>query len=265
MLVNTLLPIAAGIVLGVIPAGLYAASKRRALQGKLEEQEKHIGELSGRIPVDEVDARLADLRAEAAEAMRLNLARQAETHQTALDDAAGKAGVDLDTSLARVRSEHAAQLAQLRSALTFEHGNLKNDLESLMGLVRMVERWHDEMQLILANNRVLKEQNEKFASIVKSVVMLALNASIEAARAGEAGRGFAVVADGVRDLAHTSTTLAKEFKQNLDRNDLVTTTTFQDLQASGNLIRTAVFGLNATADRMLSTTAKADDDPRNLR
>jgi len=257
-LVNMLLPVAAGIVLGVIPPALYAASKRRGFQERLEEQEKRIGELSGRIPVDEVQARLADCRAEAAEALRQSLAQQAAAHQAELADADSKAGVELDLGLERSMAEHAAQLAQLRSALTSEHGNLKSDVESLMGLVRMVERWHDEMQLILSNNRMLKDQNEKFSSIVKSVVMLALNASIEAARAGEAGRGFAVVADGVRDLAYTSTALAKEFKQNLDKNDLVTTTTFQDLQASGNLIRTAVFGLTTSADRMLATTAKFD-------
>ena len=87
--------------------------------------------------------------------------------------------------------------------------------------------------------------------------MLALNAAIEAARAGEAGRGFAVVADGVRVLADISTRLAQEYKRNLDKNDLVTTTTFQDMQASGNMIRTAVFGLRSTTDNIRSTIAGA--------
>nr|WP_293227499.1 methyl-accepting chemotaxis protein [Paludibacterium sp.] len=105
------------------------------------------------------------------------------------------------------------------------------------------------MQTILVNNRRLKEQNESFAGIVKSVVMLALNAAIEAARAGEHGRGFAVVADGVRSLAQGAGELSGEYKKNLERNDLITTATFQDLQASGNMIRTAVFGLRAASER----------------
>lgn len=255
-LVNILL-VGVGAALGAVLVRLHAGSRQRECQHRLGEQEKRIGELSGRISVEEADARLENMRSEV-DRLRSEMARQVTAHLDALAEAERKAGDQLDERLTQARNEHAAQLAQMRAALTSEHGSLKNDMESLMGLVRMVDRWHDEMQLILANNRELKEQNEKFASIVKSVVMLALNASIEAARAGEAGRGFSVVADGVRDLAHTSTNLAKDYKRNLDKNDLVTTTTFQDLQASGNLIRTAVFGLSATADRMLSAANKFD-------
>ncbi|HEY7986789.1 MAG TPA: methyl-accepting chemotaxis protein [Methylophilaceae bacterium] len=119
-----------------------------------------------------------------------------------------------------------------------------------MGFAKTVERWHDEMQAILDNTRNIKRQNEEFSRIVSNVVMLALNAAIEAARAGEAGRGFAVVADGVRDLANTSMQLSNEYKKNLSKNDLITTTTFQDIQASGNMIRNVLFGLKATTDKI---------------
>ncbi|HWV17456.1 MAG TPA: methyl-accepting chemotaxis protein [Rhodocyclaceae bacterium] len=116
----------------------------------------------------------------------------------------------------------------------------------------MLERWHEEIQSILDNNKDLKRKNSEFKSINQSVVMLALNAAIEAARAGEHGRGFAVVADGVRELALTSTRLAGEYQQYLDMNDLVTTTTFQDMQASGNVIRTTVANLNSVCERLRS-------------
>ncbi|WP_459950558.1 methyl-accepting chemotaxis protein [Denitratisoma sp. agr-D3] len=113
------------------------------------------------------------------------------------------------------------------------------------------------MQTILVNNKELKEQNEEFGRIVKNVVMLALNAAIEAARAGEQGRGFAVVADGVRDLALLSEKLSQNYRTNLLKNDLVTTTTFQDMQASGNMIRTAVFGLKATSEKVENLIVQA--------
>jgi hypothetical protein len=45
--------------------------------------------------------------------------------------------------------------------------------------------------------------------------------------------------------------LARDYKNTLDKNDLVTTTTFQDMQASGNMVRTAVFGLHACSEKML--------------
>jgi methyl-accepting chemotaxis protein len=146
----------------------------------------------------------------------------------------------------------------LRQTLRSEQAALAHDVEQLFGLTRTLQRWHDEMQAILQNNRRLKEQNESFAGIVKSVVMLALNAAIEAARAGEYGRGFAVVADGVRQLALNAGELSGEYKKNLERNDLVTTSTFQDLQASGNMVRTAVFSLRAASDSLFDKLAEQE-------
>jgi len=79
---------------------------------------------------------------------------------------------------------------------------------------------------------------------VNQVIIVALNASIEAARAGAHGRGFAVVASEVRDLAQRAEKLSKSYRANLYQNDLITTTTFQDLQAGGKMIIGAVIGLD---------------------
>ena len=196
----------------------------------------------GQQEVDALQRQLADAASTRAAEEQAWAEREATTRQSVMDE---------------LGQQQAARTAQLNATLAEEHALLRQDIESLLGIVQVVERWHDELQVILVNNRELKSQNEEFARIVKNVVMLALNAAIEAARAGEHGRGFAVVADGVRNLALTSADVARQYQQNLHKNDLITTTTFQDMQASGNMIRNAVFGLRAAAAKIDAAMAVA--------
>ncbi|MBS1161423.1 MAG: hypothetical protein H6R15_3842 [Proteobacteria bacterium] len=256
MSLSNLFFLAAGLLLGLAFGAFRVARLKKTGQKKLAEQAATIAELAERQPPDAVANALAEVHGEA-EMLRHELTRQAVTHQDALVTSAGQAASEHAENVARLHDAHAAQFAELRRTLGQEIALLNRDVEALLGIVNTIERWHDEMQIILANNSEQKKQNHEFASINKKVVMLALNASIEAARAGEVGRGFGVVADGVRDLAMTSNQLAVDFKQNLDRNDLVTTATFQDIQASGNMIRTAVFGLRQTADKINSALTGA--------
>lgn len=227
---------------------------RKSHRAALAERDRLIDELGPRIPPAEAEAVQASLQARI-DALEQRLAAQQESHQAALARGREEAEAANVASLAALEAAHQQTLAEQRSALAAEQGAWQGNVESLQGMIRSLERWHGEMQAILRNNQELKKQNEQFQNINKSVVMLALNASIEAARAGEQGRGFSVVADGVRDLALTSTRLAQDYKTNLDKNDLITTTTFQDMQASGNMIRTALFGLGATTDRIARIVA----------
>ncbi|RQO36364.1 chemotaxis protein [Herminiimonas sp. KBW02] len=119
----------------------------------------------------------------------------------------------------------------------------------LMGLIKTFERWHDDMGVLIKHNREMRVKNDEFALIVNQVIIVALNASIEAARAGEHGRGFAVVASEVRSLAQRAEKLSKSYRSNLHESDLITTTTFQDLQAGGKMIVGAVIGLNLVNDK----------------
>ena len=122
---------------------------------------------------------------------------------------------------------------------------VESDLAELASLMVTFERWHESLTQLMNHNAEMHKQNQMFFNIVKQIVILALNAAIEAARAGQYGRGFAVVADEVRNLAMKSQDLSESYKENLNKNDFLTTATFQDIQAGGKMMLTDV---SATTD-----------------
>jgi hypothetical protein len=121
---------------------------------------------------------------------------------------------------------------------------LSGEIVTLLDLVKTFERWHADMNELVIHNRAMHDKNDEFASIVKYMIIVTLNASIEAARAGASGRGFAVVADEMRNLAARAESLSVGYRNSLHQNDLITTTTFQDLQAGGKMIIGSLTGLN---------------------
>jgi Methyl-accepting chemotaxis protein (MCP) signalling domain len=256
--IGNLVLFVAGITCGVGLPALKVIPLIRRLRREVRAQTQLVQDLSQRKSDSEVEQQLARLRADEQQRSQEALERAQAVHQVALKTALNTAEVEFSERLQREQDENQAQLARLRADLRAEHASAMRDIDSLLDIMKILERWHDEMRSILANNGVLKDQNAEFSRIVKSVVILSLNASIEAARAGEAGRGFAVVADGVRDLADSAAKWAQHYKQNLDTNDLITTTTFQDIQASGNIIQTAVLNLKSATDRIGQTIARTE-------
>nr|WP_028454923.1 methyl-accepting chemotaxis protein [Chitinilyticum litopenaei] len=250
------LAVLGGMLLAGLPLGVWASVQRERLRHAVQAREARIAELAQRPTRDALDTALQRHAADIAalEARLTELARQHAAELAAVREQASRAESD---ALARQRADHEVQLGLVHDELAAEYADLKQDIDALHDIVRTAERWHEELQRIVGNNRLLKAQNDEFTKIVKNVVMLALNAAIEAARAGEHGRGFAVVADGVRELALQSARVADDYRRNLEVNDLITTTTFQDMQASSNMIRTAVFSLRATAERVQQTMQTA--------
>lgn len=122
--------------------------------------------------------------------------------------------------------------------------SLAGEIQTLLELAKTFERWHADMNELVIHNRAMHAKNDEFASIVKYMIIVTLNASIEAARAGPSGRGFAVVADEMRGLAARAESLSEGYRNGLHQNDLITTTTFQDLQAGGKMIISSLTGLN---------------------
>lgn len=166
--------------------------------------------------------------------------------------------------MAGMRQESEALVARLSAqnsqsmARVMENCDASQDtIAKLLGLMRTFERWHDDMNVLISHNREMHNKNDEFALIVNQVIIVALNASIEAARAGAHGRGFAVVASEVRDLAQRAEKLSKSYRANLYQNDLITTTTFQDLQAGGKMIMGAVIGLDLINKKTRETLAEA--------
>ncbi len=127
---------------------------------------------------------------------------------------------------------------------------MKREIEQFLGILNTFDRWNQSMNTLVDHNRQMRKQNDELAGIVKQIIVLALNASIEAARAGEAGRGFAVVADSVKTLATRSAGVSESYEKNLLKNDMVTTATFQDIQAMGKMLIASVRGLESILSRV---------------
>lgn len=197
-------------------------------------------------------ATMVDAKEAEAEPQRLlrELAAQ-EEELTQLREASQLEHAALHAEIARLQQDaHPGALDQLEKSQHAGAAALNNskalsgEIVALLDLVKTFERWHADMNELVIHNRAMHDKNDEFASIVKYMIIVTLNASIEAARAGASGRGFAVVADEMRNLAARAESLSEGYRNSLHQNDLITTTTFQDLQAGGKMIIGSLTGLN---------------------
>jgi len=177
----------------------------------------------------------------------------------ALADEAARLADDLaqrEARLAALSGELDRALARGAEALQ-RASHIADEAARLRRFADTFERWHEQMISLMAQNRDMHQKNQELSSIVSHVLIVSLNASIEAARAGAAGRGFSIVAGEVRALASRSQELSKSYRDSLNRNDLVTTATFQDIQAGGKMMAASLASVESLASQLHSAFEQA--------
>lgn len=226
--------LAGGFVVAVVAAVVFRVTRKRLVAA----MERDVHALRGGLDV--ADARAAEAASAHAEAADAWAQREAQLEE-ALAREASAAGTQRDTLQA---------LSADRAALAQHAMKIADEAARLRGLAGTFERWHEQMISLTTQNQDMRSKNQELSAIVAHVSIVSLNASIEAARAGTAGRGFSIVASEVRGLAARSQQLSNSYRDSLNRNDLVTAATFQDIQAGGKMITAALATVETLAGQL---------------
>lgn len=243
-----LVPLACAITWWIVSSG--RDQKIRSLESALEESESLRQQMVDRETLlrekQNCDKELSSLRSTLSQEKT-----EADQTQRSLMDELNQTRQSLRQELDQLNSSHQYTHKQLEQQITV----VKNAVQELLDITETIERWHEGMTDIMVHNKNMQKQIGDFKSIVGQIGILSLNAAIEAARAGEHGRGFAVVADEVRKLSMRAQNLNEDYRTNLNKNALIATLAFQDVQAGGKMIVTAIHSVQSQINTLNNTLA----------
>lgn len=191
------------------------------------------------------------------DALRQTLAQsqqQAQQELYALQQESEQTRQSLEQEIGHLQRARHAVLQEMAGKMV----QIETSVQELLDITATIDRWHEGMNGIMVHNKIMQKQIGDFKGIVGQIAILSLNAAIEAARAGESGRGFAVVADEVRKLSTSAETLNEDYRTNLNKNALIATLAFQDVQAGGNMIVTAIHGVQSRISSLGQTLEGAN-------
>jgi hypothetical protein len=153
------------------------------------------------------------------------------------------------TSMVKINADNAKQAAHLSENTRTVATQGEHDLNNLL----------KSMAEISADSKKIEDIINVIDDIAFQTNLLALNAAVEAARAGEQGKGFAVVAEAVRNLAHRSSTAAKDItaliKGSVEKVELGSA----QAQKSGHVLGEIVSSVQKVTD-LNSSIANASED-----
>ncbi len=225
---------AGGAVVAVVAAVVFRVTRGRLVAAMSHDMDTLRGALDA-----------ADARAEAAASAHAEAADAWAQREAQLEDALAR-----EASATGTQRDALQALSADRVALAQHAQKISDEAARLRGLAGTFERWHEQMISLTTQNQDMRTKNQELSAIVAHVSIVSLNASIEAARAGSAGRGFSIVASEVRGLAARSQQLSNSYRDSLNRNDLVTAATFQDIQAGGKMITAALATVETLAGQL---------------